>query len=537
MVVINLAKTQTFDHPSVMNGTSSHGHTKSSPTIQSSCDPSSLSRDSASIFDGTSSSIILEPPKALTSTSSFSSAQTSPQKPSSRSSSKLQHSHIKADAHGSQSSPLPTQYGESALGDQQNPAIQIPPSSVSKSITFNLSSQQSSVPSSPSKEKWSFVSNFGEIQPSEARSSQKGGILADWFRGESDSISIGLLPSPTKEKTDPLENMIPQTAALPFVLAQPKSATKPPAKFTASNLSRFSFFGSKTSPVSATKPQDDDELAQLDIKTALLPGGQMDPFSPSSFKNLLQNAEVLLSRLQVAYKQRTATLQEVIAEKEAQSEELIEAQTRAKHLKLQLDDLSAKLAEQDEAVMSMVNELAQEKQARREDEQARKKTIRVVDVTTEVRRIGSRRSKDRMSRASTVSDSGFESDGDSLFSKEHDGSSPTTTSTPTSSIHSPVISQHSKFAPFEKSQPEAKLTQAVPIMTEVGSVHLLESTATPGAKSTGKLPSINSEVVHSSEAWGVVDILKEENKGLKERVGHLEGALDGCLELVHGLSI
>ncbi|KAL9119350.1 MAG: hypothetical protein Q9187_004099 [Circinaria calcarea] len=518
-----------------MNGTSSHGHIKSSPSIQSSCDPSPLSRDSTSIFDGTSSTI-LEPPKALTSTSPFASAQTSPQRPSSRSSSKLQHPYIETDVHGRQSSPLPTQYGDSALEDQQNSVIQIPPSLVSKSITFNSSSQQSSVPSSPSKEKWSFVSDFSEIQPSEARSSQKGGILADWFRGESNPISIGLIPSPTKEKTDPLENMMPQTAALHFGLAQSKSATKPPAKSSASNLSRFSFFGAKTSPISATKPQGDDELAQLDIKTALLPGGQMDPFSPSSFKNLLQNAEGLLSRLQTAYKQRTATLQEVIAEKEAQSEELIEAQTRAKYLKLQLDDLSAKLAEQDEAVMSMVNELAQEKQARQEDEQARKRTIRVVDATTEVRRISSRRSKDRMSRASTVSDSGFESDGDSLFSKEHDSSSPTTTSTPTSSIHSPVTSQHSKFAPFQKPQSEAKLTQAVPIETEVGSVHLLESTVAPVAKNTAKRSSLNSEVVHSSEAWGVVDILKEENKGLKERVGHLEGALDGCLELVHGLT-
>ena len=429
--------------------------------------------------------------------------------------------------------PFVTRYNDSALEYQRNSVVQIPPFTVSKATGFSLESPQSSAPSSPSKEKWSFVSNFGEIKPSEAKPSQKGGILADWFKGESDSISIGLIPSPTKEKTNPLEDMITQTAALPLGLPQSKSTGKTAAKTPAPNVSRFSFFGPKASPCPATKPKDDDELAQMDIKTALLPGGQVDPFSPSSFKNLLQNAEGLLSRLQSAYKQRTTSLQEVIAEKEAQSEELIEAQTKARHLKLQLDDLSAKLAEQDEAVMSMVDELAQVKQARREDEESRKKTIRVVDVTAEVPRINNRREKHRMSRASTVSDSGFESDEDSLFSKEQDSSSPTITSTPTSSIHSPVVS----FAPFETSQQVSKPAQPVPIEMEIQSAHVLNSAVAPERKATITTPRVSSEVVQLSEAWDVVVILKEENKGLKERVGDLEGALDGCLELVNGLGL
>ena len=514
-----------------MKAVSSHGRTSSTTPAQSFCTPSILSRDSASIFDETGSAV-LEPPKALTSKSPFPSAQSSPQRPSSISSSNSQRGNFHANLPGHQLSHLVPQHGESALGYQQKSGLQIPPFTIPKTTSFILESPQSSVPSSPSKEKWSFVSNFGDIKPSETKLSPKGGILADWFKGESDPISIGLIPSSTKEKTDPLEDMVPQMVALPFGLGQSKPTVKPADKPSAPNVSRFSFFSAKASASSATKPKNDDELAQLDIKTALLPNGQVDPFSPSSFKNLLQNAEGLLSRLQNAYKQRTTSLQEVIAENEAQSEELIEAQTKAKHLKLQLDDLSAKLAEQDEAVMSMVNELATVKQARREDEASRKKTIRIVDVTAKVPQVSCRREKHRTSLASTVSDSGFESDDDSLFSKEHGSSSPTITSTPTSSMHSPALS----CTPFETSQPAAKLAQTVPTETEAQPAHDPKSAVASERKANEDTSCTTSKVVHSSEAWDVVDILKQENKGLKERVGHLEGALDGCLELVQGLS-
>ena len=41
----------------------------------------------------------------------------------------------------------------------------------------------------------------------------------------------------------------------------------------------------------------------------------------------------------------------------------------------------------------------------------------------------------------------------------------------------------------------------------------------------------------SSVAWDTVGLLRAENKGLKERVGTLEGAVEGALDLCSGLHV
>jgi len=45
----------------------------------------------------------------------------------------------------------------------------------------------------------------------------------------------------------------------------------------------------------------------------------------------------------------------------------------------------------------------------------------------------------------------------------------------------------------------------------------------------------NCQGMKASEAWDVVGMLSEENKGLKVRVGKLESEVDACLDLVQGL--
>ena len=44
----------------------------------------------------------------------------------------------------------------------------------------------------------------------------------------------------------------------------------------------------------------------------------------------------------------------------------------------------------------------------------------------------------------------------------------------------------------------------------------------------------NCEGATASEAWSFMEILKDENRFLKSRVGELETAVDGCLGLVGG---
>ncbi|CAF9904412.1 hypothetical protein IMSHALPRED_000041 [Imshaugia aleurites] len=352
------------------------------------------------------------------------------------------------------------------------------------------------------------------------KSDPKAGKLAGWFKGESEPISIGIIPSPTKEKADPLNAVAESSDARATNLLQRLSTTQVVPK--PAMASRFSFFSSKASLVKSTPLPDElsDELLGIDVKAALFPNEPANPFSPASFKNLQQQAEGLLSRLQTAYKERTIALRDIIAEKETLAEESAGTETRVRHLKMQLDGMTAKFAEQDEAMMNLVDELAQEKQARREDEEARKRTIRVVgDVSAP--NSGHR----GLSRSNTVSDSGFESEddssADSVFSRRNGAQSPVTSVSSASTANSPDIYRAQDFRVPASAAPSTLLRLPQ---------------GQPAAKGIPVHSCTNYDGLRASDAWSVVSILKEENEGLKHRVGELEGALDGCLDVVGRLS-
>ncbi len=388
----------------------------------------------------------------------------------------------------------------------------------------------------------------------------KGGRLSDWFNGSSEPVNLGLLPSPTKEKEDNTMNG-PSTnpAALHPYRLHRKTTSESTLKLSLPNASRFSFFGSKPP---APEPQPDsianDELISLDITSALFPGGPADPFSPSSFHNLLTNAEGLLHRLQTAYKLRSISLHEMTAENSVQREELDEAETRARHLKLQLDDMAAKVAERDEAVKVLTEELASERQQRRDEEEARKRSIILVskprrepqpsdEAGGRVRPVGQH--KKRQSNGTMASDSGFESDDDcssaeSVFSRTRGAASPSTTISSASGAASPE--------PFQNPQPfmsVANTPRAPGLRPALGPQRastfqkilkgFSTSTTSPadGRDDTdvGRWGCANCQGGHAAEAWSVVGVLRDENQGLKTRVGELEGAVEGCLGIVGNL--
>ncbi|KAL8942970.1 MAG: hypothetical protein Q9211_001171 [Gyalolechia sp. 1 TL-2023] len=265
-------------------------------------------------------------------------------------------------------------------------------------------------------------------------------------------------------------------------------------------MSRFSLFGTKPIPPQ-TPLAVHDEWHDLDVKHALIPSGSADPFSPSAFKNLLQNAEGLLSKLQAAYKQRSRALHDVLAEKEAQAEELEGAETRTRHLKIQLDDMTAKLAEQDKAMMDLVDQLAHEKQSRREAEDRNS----IMEPEQKECR------KTWKSRTSTASDMSLGSDGscaDSLFSRR--GATSPISMSSVSTLNSPESTN------LPNRQARTSILQSAP-RTKV--IDAFPPTACNG----------------DSEAWNLVGILKLENKNLKSRLGQLESTVDDCLDMVKGL--
>ena len=296
--------------------------------------------------------------------------------------------------------------------------------------------------------------------------------------------------------------------------------------------SRFSFFSSKATlaktPPHAVSPED--ELVEMDISKALFPCGPADPFSPAAFKNLQQNAEGLLRKLQSAYRERSTALLDMTAEKEALFEEFDGAETRARHLKMQLDDMSGKLAEQDGAMMNLVDELAQEKLARREEEEARKRSVRLVEHAA-----SQQASHPPLSRSNTISDSGCESEddstADSVFSQRSGTHSPAMSMSSVSTTSSPGAYQNPEFQTalsFTRTAHPRVLRPSSKGIPAFYNENIPEEPMHPGEG--------NYEGARETDAWHAVSMLKDENQCLKERVGELEGALDGCLAVVGRLS-
>ena len=393
---------------------------------------------------------------------------------------------------------------------------------------------QQSLQSSSARSKRLTIPLFSCEKTAQGKTEEKVGKLADWFRGESEPISIGFLPSPMKEKDDDMETSGASSLIRPSILLQRKSTAQGTSKPAMAR--RFSFFPSKSSLVKSTSPSSDfdDELLDMDINKALFPSGTADPSSPAALKNLQQQAENLLSRMQSAYRERTLQVREIAAEKEALAEEALGAETRAQHLKMQLNDMSIKFTEQDQAIMNLVDELAQEKLARREDEDARKRTLRLVEQASPPHT-----SHGRGSGAYTVSDSGFESEdestAESLFSRGNGVHSPTMSMSSVSTSNSPDAYQFLDGHQLPDTNFSASTSQAARL--RLPTTRNVKGTSTPYRNDPPEEtpPSSSCTNCHggrASEAWSVVGVLQEENRCLKHRVGELEGALDGCLDVV-----
>lgn len=423
--------------------------------------------------------------------------------------------------------PLVTEASKSELHPASSFAIPTlnSPTQLKQLSSLREQSGQSSLPMAQRS------SIFTGDQNTQSKAGEKVGKLADWFKGESEPISIGILPSPTKEKADLLDTMAPSSDIRPATLLQRTPTAQTISKPTMA--SRFSFLANRVSPPKST-PQSsnaNDELINMDISTVLLPTSSIDSISPAAFKTLQQKAESLLLRLQAAYKERTISLRDMAAEKETLAEETQGAKMTARHLKTQLEDLSTKLTEQDEAMMDLVDELAEEKLARREEEEARRRSLGIVEHIPPATS-----SHLRISLENTVSDLGLDSEDDSpaesVSSTRIDTYSPTMSMSSVSTMGSPEAYHAPDFQAASPSPGPARLCLPTRPTTKGRSALRQDGIVEEPSQSA----CANCNGVRASEAWSVVGILKEENANLKERVVELEGALDGCLDVVCRLS-
>ncbi|KAF7588029.1 hypothetical protein BBP40_006408 [Aspergillus hancockii] len=364
-------------------------------------------------------------------------------------------------------------------------------------------------------------------------------LLTGWFQGKSEPVNLSVVYQsestgrPTMDTTD--------FHGAPRALtsrAQKRMTTPSPLKQVTSS-SPFSFFGLKRQEPRLELPEPaDDELLNLDIAAALFPSTSNSFDDQEAFAALRNNAENVIKRLQAAYKQRTFALHEALADKNEKQDELEETRTRVGNLKVQLDGMAEKVSQQEKNVQALAEELEQERQLRHREDEARLRSIRLIRSSDDESISGlsadlqtPKRSMKRASNATYASDSGFDSGDESLaesvFSRREGLESPASTVAP-----SPSISQITLPAPISTPMKEKELKPLPPSAPTPR-----QSTYDKVIKGIAGSWMNNSKCgichgVPSSEAWSVLGILKEENKGLKERLGELEMVIDDCLSLV-----
>ncbi|KAL3463986.1 hypothetical protein BJX64DRAFT_108649 [Aspergillus heterothallicus] len=381
-------------------------------------------------------------------------------------------------------------------------------------------------------------------------------LLTDLFQGKSEQVNLGLLhrqedqtlemSSVGLDGSNNQESYGPPYTTPSFTSRSQKRLTAPSPLKQVTSTNPLSFFGLKRqaeNKLSLPEPAE-DEFLNLDIGAALFPSGSNGLDDQEAFDSLRNNAENVLRRLQAAYKQRTFALHEVLNEKTEKQEELEETKTRIGHLKIQLDGMAEKVLRQEKAMKAMAEELEQERQLRQREEDARRRSVMLVkssaddesisDISIELQ--APKWSLKRASNGTLPSDSGFESGDESLaesvYSRREGLESPASTIAPSSNI-SQIALPTPPSATLHPIQKELKAP--TPPVRQSTYDKVMKGLTSSGITSAWAGNNSKCRICHgvpSAEAWSVMGVLKEENKGLKSRLGELEMVIDDCLSLV-----
>ncbi|EGS20746.1 uncharacterized protein CTHT_0025820 [Thermochaetoides thermophila DSM 1495] len=338
-------------------------------------------------------------------------------------------------------------------------------------------------------------------------------------------------------------------------LSTPKNSISTASRFMSAISSRFTTM----TPTKSDVDIESDEFYNLHIEAALFPNGppsDRDTFSPAAFKNLHMNAIGLLTRMQAAYRERMNTIRDLQAERSAQQDEVEEAETRSRHLKLQLEDMARKAQEHEQKLKVLMEELAAEKRARAAAEKAvstalshsERASMIMEDLGVDEDRRRRRNKNIRKSWKSgascdhlddeDISDDENESvtESESVFSRCRSplpapSATPSTADTPDSNGQS----QPRQQAPSTTGTPTTTSTPKQPQKhpQQLSAFQKIFRGIT-GDSSSG-CPNCKGQ--DASVAWDTVSLLRDENKHLKQRVSELEVAVEGALDVVNGLGL
>ncbi|KAK4540924.1 hypothetical protein LTR36_008432 [Oleoguttula mirabilis] len=349
-------------------------------------------------------------------------------------------------------------------------------------------------------------------------------VFGDLFNGDSAPVRLGITPSsPTKEESEFIMEYKPIFTERPGGGPRRRSTAQthlsPPSTATKSG----GWFSRKptlpTPPTPTTRPQD--EILAIEINASLFPNGPADSLSPHAFNELLLNATHLLQRMQAAYKEKVDYISTIQPEIDAQKEEVEEAETRSRHLKLQLEDISRQAADQNQALQEMAIQLAEEKMKVSEAQEAARSTVKLVRRTTDQSTDGDdedtprRRKRGSPGRqsGSQASDSGFESDAEYAESVMSAGAE-TPLSPPTMTI-TPAYDGRDWAINTSKSRPALSRQSSRSVV----------SGTTAYSSNTKRLGS-------EGAAWATVESLRGENQGLQRQMEEMQKTLQGCIDFV-----
>ncbi|KAG5980330.1 hypothetical protein E4U55_004154 [Claviceps digitariae] len=354
----------------------------------------------------------------------------------------------------------------------------------------------------------------------------------------------------TSANTRPTQLRLSPNVVAASTLAPAETRLKPVSSPLASRFSFFNMTGFKglatTSPVSVP---GNDELINLDIDAALSSAGTIqngESLSPAAFKNFHVNAAGLLRKFQSAYQDKAIACHELRAERDSQQDEKLELETRTTYLKIQLDDMAQKAAETEMIMQALMQELNQEKKLRLQERAARESIVMSSGISTISEDLGAeddqRRKHHRQSNGTMRSDDvGFDTDEESidqisLFSRSR--SPPLTASSLDGpSMYCGSISSHvpqmSKLSMLEPPRP-SRQSQPQQISTFQ---KLMKGISGDSTKRESMHGCQNCQGQDASVAWDTASLLRDENRGLKERVSDLEAAIDGALDAVMGVKL
>ncbi|TKA79976.1 hypothetical protein B0A55_02111 [Friedmanniomyces simplex] len=367
---------------------------------------------------------------------------------------------------------------------------------------------------------------------------QRHPVFGDLFNGESAPVRIGIPQSPTKEETEdfvmeykPAFTQRPAGGPRRRSSAQTNNtnAATPPPTTKPSWFSR-KLTTAPTSPPAPQRPQDPLLTPQL-IPTSLFPTGS-PPASPSphAFNDLLLNATNLLERLQAAYREKASALAAVRPELEAQREEVEEAETRAEHLRWQLEEMGRRAEETEGVVRGLLaGEGEKEKEKGRGvevGEEAARNSVKMVrrsmdrDGEEEGEEDATPRRRKRGS-AGSGSDSGFESEGteyaESILSGSGAGGGGET----------PLMT----LTPADEGGRDWALSGR-PGLSRQSTMSVSNSSASGMAYNNGAVRSGGDGAAAAASSWASAEHLRAENARLRRQVEEMQGALQGCIDFV-----